>query len=244
LRLWCLIGWLAALPTLLLAGPPVSAATQPVRWQAVLAAGDMAQPVFDNAITAFRAWLAANRVPEADIHRLSASPDARDPAVEPANANGLLHRIAALHPGPGEGCLVFITSHGQRNRGIFLAYLGETLQPAALAQALAAGCRRSPTVVIVSGCYSGTFAAGPMTAPNRIVMTAARADRPSFGCQVGRTYAVFDECLLASLPASPTWRAVFNATVGCVQQRERALGVSPSQPQASFGVAVRDLPAR
>jgi hypothetical protein len=220
------------------AGPAVSS------WQAVLVAGDDAQPVFDNAVDALARWLGAGGVPNSDIHRLTASPALRDPSVEPASAERILQRIASLRPQPGEGCLVFITSHGQHERGIWLAYSGEYLQPASLAQALSIGCAAAPTVVILSSCYSGAFTGGAMRAPNRIILSAARADRPSFGCQADRTYTVFDECLLGTLPRARTWRAVNAASLSCVRGREKQLGVLASQPQASFGAAVRDLAVR
>jgi hypothetical protein len=225
-------------------GPALGAGPAAVEWRAVLVAGDNAQPVFDNAVNALAHWLAASGVPIADIHRLSASPGPGDPTVEPASAARILQRIASLQARPGEACLVFITSHGNRGEGIWLGYSGEHLRPASLAQALSAGCAAVPTVVILSSCYSGAFAGGAMRAVNRVILSAARADRPSFGCQADRTYTVFDECLLAALPRSPTWRAVYGASLGCVQAREKQLSVLPSQPQASFGAAVRDLPVR
>jgi hypothetical protein len=224
---------------LLYGGAHAIAAAPGSGWKAVLVAGDNAQPVFDNAVAAVGGWLGSRGVPAADIHVLSA---VSRPGAEPASAERVLGRIAALRPSRGEGCLVFITSHGQRGEGIWLAYGGEFLRPAALAQALSAGCAAAPTVVIVSGCFSGAFTA--VRAPNRIVLTAARSDRPSFGCQAERTYSVFDECLLGALPGSATWRAVFNATGRCVRSREDELEVVPSQPQASFGAAVRDLRIR
>jgi hypothetical protein len=214
------------------------------RWQAVLVAGDNAEPVFDNAVEAVGRWLTARGVPNADIHRLSASRQPRDPTVEPASAENILNRIASLRPQPGERCLIFITSHGQRGDGIWLASSGDYLRPASLAQALSAGCAAVPSVVILSSCYSGAFTQGAMRAPNRIILSAARADRPSFGCQADRTYTVFDECLLAALPHAPTWRAVHAANLDCVQAREHRLHVLPSQPQGSFGAAVRDLAVR
>ena len=223
---------------------PSTAAPPPARWQAVLIAGDKSEPVFDNGTAALYSRLAAIGVPAANIHRLSANGGYRDPAVEPATANRLLQRIASLQPRPGERCLVFITSHGRRGRGVWLAAAGEYLQPGALAQALSAGCGRVPTVVVVSACYSGMFAGGPMSAPNRIVMTAARADRPSFGCQADRTYTVYDECLLDAVPRSASWRRVAEDTNACVSRHEQELGVLPSQPQASFGAAVQDLSVR
>jgi len=227
---------------LLLACAPARADT--ARWQAVLVAGDNAQPVFDNAIDAMARWLADRGVPTTDIHRLSASQTAGDPALEPATADQILQRIASLRPRPGERCLIFITSHGQRGEGIWLARSEEYLRPASLARALSAGCSQVPTVVILSACYSGAFTVGAMQAPNRIILSAARADRPSFGCQADRTYTVFDECLLASLPGASTWRAVNAGSLRCVKARERRLGVLPSQPQASFGAATRDLTVR
>jgi peptidase C13-like protein len=233
----CTALWLAAAPVR-------GAAAAAPQWQAVLVAGDDAQPVFDNAVETLARWLAGSGVPSGDIHRLSASPGARDPAAEPASAERILQRIAALRPPPGGGCLVFITSHGQQGRGIWLAYRGEYLEPASLAQALSAGCAAAPTVVILSSCYSGAFTAPEMRAPNRIILSAARADRTSFGCQADRTYTVFDECLLGALPRAPSWRAVYGASLGCVRAREKQLGVLASQPQASFGAAVRDLPVR
>lgn len=221
---------------------PNAATPSPERWRAVLVAGDTAQPVFDNAVRAVDIWLAEHGVAEPDIHRLSAGAKPRDPAVEPATLAQVLGRIAGLHARPGEGCFVFITSHGGRGEGIYLSRQDEILRPAALARALAAGCTAVPTVVVISGCYSGTFAKGAMTAPNRIVLTAARADRSSFGCAADRTYTVFDACLLGALPHAATWQAVFGETKDCVQRRERQDRETPSLPQSWFGAAVRNLP--
>jgi hypothetical protein len=228
---------------LLAAGIACAAAPAPrvSEWKAVLVAGDNAQPVFDNAIAAAAAWLGSTGAAARDIHILSAT-QRPDGSAEPASAERILAGIAALRPGPGEGCLVYITSHGQRGEGIWLAYSGEYLHPAQLGQALSAGCGRAPTVVIASGCYTGAFTA--LGAPNRVIITAARADRPSFGCAVERTYAVFDGCLLASLSREATWRAVVATTRSCVRERERELRATPSEPQATFGAKVNSLRLR
>ena len=209
-------------------------------WQAVLVAGDNAEPVFDNAVAAMARWLGALGVPPGDIHRLSAT----EGVADPASGQQVVREIEALRPRPGQGCFVFITSHGQYGEGVWLAASGEFLRPADLAQALSVGCAAAPTVVIVSSCYSGAFAAGPMRASNRVVLTAARADRPSFGCQADRTFTVFDECLLASLPQAGTWRAAYAVNSACVRSREARLSVRPSVPQAFFGAQVRDLALR
>ena len=233
----CALAWLwLAGGQAVAAGPAVS------RWQVVLVAGDNAQPVFDNAVDWLARWLADHGVAPTDIHRLSAHPP--DSGVEAASAGAILRRIASLPARPGEGCLVFITSHGKQGAGIHLAYSAEYLRPEPLAQALSMGCGTAPTVVILSACFSGAFTTGAMRAPNRIILSAARPDRPSFGCQADRTYTVFDECLLGVLPRAATWRAVYDQSQGCVREREHQMSVLPSQPQAWFGAAVRDLAVR
>jgi len=228
----------------MLASPPAgkaATANPSARWQVVLAAGDDAQPVFDNAARALSQRLTAAGVPAANIHRLSASAAEIGAAVEPALAGVLLQRIAALPARPGDRCLIFLTSHGERGAGLWLARSNTALSPDELAQALSRGCAAAPTIVVVSACYSGSFATGKMAKPNRIVLTAARNDRPSFGCQVHRVYNFFDECLLGVLPKSATWRAVANGSRECVRRMERALGERPSEPQAYFGAVVANL---
>ncbi len=212
-------------------------------WQVVLAAGDDEQPVFDDATRALEKRLLAAKVPAANIHRLSANIAELHDGVEAATAENLLHRIAGLPAGLTDRCFVFLTSHGQHNAGLWLELSQRALHPEELAQALSRGCASVPTVVVVSSCYSGGFAAGPMIKPNRIVLTASRRDRPSFGCQVERTYSFFDECFLNALPGRSNWQSVFQATRHCVGREERRLGETPSDPQAYFGVSAEGLAA-
>jgi hypothetical protein len=223
----------------LLIAPGYAAVPAKPGWRVVLVAGDNGEAVFDNGVAAMAQWLGKMGVPGADIHRFSA---ASTPGAEPASATGILHQIATLGARPGERCFVFITSHGQHDEGVWLAYSGEFLRPQALATALSAGCGAVPTVVIVSACYSGSFSGPVMQAPNRIVLTAARADRPSFGCQADRNYTVFDECLLGTLPQAASWQQEYAINAACVRQHEKELEVRPSLPQAFFGPAVRKLP--
>ena len=210
----------------------------------VLVAGDGGLDVFDNGVAGVEAWLRDTGEGAPDrIVRLSASPAviARD-RVEPASERHIMQAIESMNPASGQACFVFITSHGIKGEGVALSYDDSVLRPAALDRALTTGCGDAPTVAIVSACYSGSFARPPMARPNRIVLTAARADRPSFGCGAGETYTFFDECLLHSLDRGPGWQAVFAATRSCVSQHERREGEVPSMPQGWFGAAVADLP--
>jgi hypothetical protein len=213
-------------------------------WRVVLVAGDNAQPVFNNAVRSVDMWLTEHGVAQSDIHRLAANAGPHNQAVAPATLERVVGQIAALQSRAGDGCFVFITSHGAHGLGIYLSRHDEMLQPPALARALDAGCGTVPTVVVVSGCYSGSFARGAMRAPNRIVLTAARDDRPSFGCSAEQTYTDYDSCLLGALPHATSWRAVYDETKECVELREHQLDELPSHPQAWFGAAVRDLPLK
>ena len=145
-------------------------------WQVVLAAGDDSEPVFDNATREMSRRLLKAGVPAIDIHRLSASAAELEAGAEPATADLLLRRIADLPARPGDRCLIFLTSHGERGAGLWLARSNRALSPDELARALSKGCAAVPTVVIVSACYSGSFASGKMAKPNRVILTAARGD--------------------------------------------------------------------
>jgi hypothetical protein len=240
----------AALLLLLLAGCAAPAQhagpahQAPQRWAAVLVAGDGSIPVFDNATGRMATLLEAVGTSPADIHRLSAAPDMlAQPHVQLASKAQVLDVIASLHPAPGQACFVFMTSHGAHGPGVFLAPHHEFLSPADLDRALDAGCGDTPTVAIVSACYTGNFAQAPMTRPNRIVLTAAAADRPSFGCGAGQDLAFYDECLLRSLGSLPhDWPDVVTDTGRCVKQLEAHDKEPPSNPQSFVGDAAARLP--
>jgi hypothetical protein len=214
-----------------------------LRFKAVLIAGDQSAAAFDHATEAVRGRLLAGHVPPSDIQRFSASRAvvARGEA-RPSNLQAVLSAIEHLHPGPGEGCFVFATSHGAYQEGFVLMPSENFLTPAALDLALERGCGEAPTVVVISSCFSGSFAKPPMTRPNRIILTAAREDRPSFGCGAGFQYTVHDRCLLQAMDAATVWRAAYAMIRACVSAREKALGFPPSEPQAWFGDAVRGMP--
>ena len=243
----------AVLLLLLLAGcvpppPPAPAEEAPAAptqtWTAVLVAGDGSLPVFDNATVRMQALLEAAGTPASRIHRLSAAPATlARPHVQIATRLRVVDTIAHLQPAPGEACFVYLTSHGAHGPGVYLAPRSEFLSPAELDAALQAGCGSAPTVAIVSACYTGDFAQPPMTRPNRIILTAASADRPSFGCGAGREFAYYDQCLLQTLADHPAdWAAVIATTGQCVTGLEQRENQTPSLPQSAIGEAVATLP--
>ncbi len=245
------LAWAAASLVVLLAAacvpPPegqMGAAMDPPRspYRAVLVAGERDVPVFDHATAAMRRHLLADHVDPLDMPRLTATREvAMRDGLAGSSLDHVLGAVGDLRPMPGQACLVYITSHGGPDLGLVLAPRREFLTPAALDDALVRGCGDAPTVVIASGCYSGNFARPPMARANRIVLTAARADRPSFGCGAGFDYTVYDRCLLGAMDRAETWRAAYGLIQACVGSEERRLKFPASGPQAWFGDAVRDM---
>jgi hypothetical protein len=147
----------------------------------------------------------------------------------------------ALRAAGGEACLAFITSHGEES-GFVLRSARGTVSPTSLDNALDAGCGARPTVVVVSACHSGVFLNAGMRQPNRIVLTAAAADRASFGCGANDRYTYYDQCLLQQFDGAVTWQQLAQSTRSCVENLERSMGIRrASLPQTFVGAAVADL---
>jgi len=211
---------------------------QPSGWKAVLIAGDDHEPAFDNAVDAMAAKLASFGVPRASISVLKSS--AYDD--HGATLANIRRAFAELRPAPTEGCFVFVTSHGGEGRGLALVREGAFLSPAGLASLLNSSCGSRPTVVVASGCYAGTFTEGSvMPAANRVILAAARRDRPSFGCDAGLRYTVFDQCVLEGMERGITWLDLMDRARRCVTARERTMADRPSYPQLSIGAAATRL---
>ena len=213
--------------------------TQPAGWKAVLIAGDDQEPAFDNAVDSMADKLESFGVPGANIVELKASAQGAQQAT-PAN---IRRAFVGLNPAASDGCFVYITSHGGRGRGLVLRRARRFLTPDDLGTLLDGTCRGRPTVVIASGCFSGNFAEGyVLPAPNRTILTAARDDRPSFGCNANQHYTVFDRCVLENLQRGEPWPAVMAKTRACVIDGEKQFHVdAPSEPQMSIGEAIPNL---
>jgi hypothetical protein len=131
------------------------------------------------------------------------------------------------------GCLFYVTSHGSPEGAVFGPV--NTLRPIALRKILDALCPGRPTVAIVSACFSGVFVP-ELAAANRMVMTAARDDRSSFGCSDKDRYPYFDACILESLPSATDFLVLSRKARECVNRRETEQHLQPSsEPQTFIG---------
>ena len=98
--------------------------------------------------------------------------------------------------------------------------------------------RAQHRVVIVSACYSGVFAR-ELADQRTLVITAAAADKPSFGCQDGATWTYFGDAFFnKALRGERRLDAAFERAKTLVTQREQREGFDPSNPQIAGGAQV------
>jgi Peptidase C13 family len=90
-------------------------------------------------------------------------------------------------------------------------------------------------VIIISACYAGGFI-DALKNPSTIVITAAAADRTSFGCSNDRDLTYFGEAFFRdALPEARSLRDAFERAKTAIALRERREHVDASKPQAYFG---------
>lgn len=167
------------------------------------------------------------------------SPDPYEPGVLETSEASLTHAMMAKAATARGGCLFYVSTHGLPE-GIVFGHQ-DMLAPGELDVLLDIACGMRPTIAIVSACYSGVFVPA-LAAANRLVITAARPDRTSFGCGVDNRYPFFDECILGAIPTARDFAALGAAATACVAAREKKERLTPaSEPQMSVGSEMQAL---
>jgi Peptidase C13 family len=130
-----------------------------------------------------------------------------------------------------------VSSHGSEDPAIAVANADLPLEDLS-DEDLAGALRESGIkwrVIIISACYAGGFI-DRLSDPQTIVITAAAADRTSFGCSSARDLTYFGEAFYRdALPAAHSLRDAFDAAKTALTARERREHITPSNPQAYFG---------
>jgi hypothetical protein len=140
--------------------------------------------------------------------------------------------------------VVVLTSHGSPDGLAIVAGRRQAmLTPPALRRMLdASGAKYR--VVIISACYSGVFVAA-LADPHTLVITAAAADRPSFGCEDGATWTYFGDAFFnRALRTASDLPSAFRKARALVTAREKREKFEPSNPQMAGGFEVLALLAR
>jgi len=211
-------------------------------WAALVVAGDSRahdgaqSAVFDNARRDLVKDLEGMGFAEGHIQQYSARPDLDFQTKPLLSEGGTIYRnFEKLADTATAGCFVYFTSHGAPlgivvgNQLVSIRSIGDIIDNS---------CHDRPSVIVISACFSGMFIP-VLRAPNRLILTAARPDRTSFGCSEDLKYTFFDQCVLESLPMVQNFLLLADKAKQCVAAREMMEGVMPSsEPQVYIGTEI------
>ena len=152
-----------------------------------------------------------------------------------ASRESLRQAIQTLAERSGSEDLIFLylTSHGSRDHQLVLQQPGLELNnlPAAELAELLKPLRERHKVLVISACFSGGFIA-PLQDDKTLIMTAARADRVSFGCSEENDFTSFGRALFEqALQQTDDLGQAFALAKRYVSEREKAEDFEASEPQ-------------
>ena len=204
-------------------------------WAVVLVAGDYRahsgapSKVFDNAVADLTGAFTKIGFSKANMARFSVDYEDGTQHTSIPDIATAMQQVAARAK---DGCLIYFTSHGVPG-GIIVD--DKVLSPSQMQDMVNTACGERPAVIVMSACYSGQFVT-PLAAPSRIIMTAARPDRTSFGCGEMDHYTFFDDCFLRAMPMAGDFPGLGGLVQQCVAEREvQVKATPPSEPQVSVG---------
>jgi hypothetical protein len=136
---------------------------------------------------------------------------------------------------------VILTSHGsQAGLAVKAGNRQETLSVRNLVNVLN-DTRVRHRVVIISACYSGVFIP-PLANPDTLVITAADADHPSFGCQNGNKWTYFGDAFFnTALRRTANLHDAYVLASSLIRKRELRGGLIPSNPQMAGGENIEHM---
>jgi hypothetical protein len=160
-----------------------------------------------------------------------------------ANATNLdraLQHIGGLMNKDEDVLFLFLTSHGQKGLLVIEmpGFAFNDLKPDRLREILdRSGIRNR--VVVVSACHSGSFVPA-LAGPRTLVMTAARADRTSFGCDDSREWTYFGDAFFnRALRRERSFERASHRASRLISSWETGEKLERSLPQIAGGEALR-----
>lgn len=204
--------------------------------------GDAGQDVFRNEVEYVEQLFAQRFDARGRVLALLNHPDSA--TTRPlATATNLERSLLALgqRMDPAQDILfLYLTSHGSPEHELYVNQPPlplDQLTPQRLRAALdASGIRWR--VLVVSACYSGGFIEA-LRDPQTLIITAARADRSSFGCEPESEITWFGHAFMAEAMNQTTdLRAAFDLATATIAQREKDEEFDPSEPQWDAGEQV------
>lgn len=167
----------------------------------------------------------------------SGTDDADAPQGSPPNLAIALASIAKKMDVNEDVLVFYSTSHGSKELGLVYRDGEEgfgVIAPKRL-KLLLDELNIKRRILLLSACYSGIFVP-ELADANSVIVTAASASRPSFGCTPGNDWTFFGDALVnnALRKSQPMAKAADEAT-GLISLWEAKLGLQASNPQVSIG---------
>jgi hypothetical protein len=162
------------------------------------------------------------------------------PLASWSNLESALDGLADVMKPDEDILLVYMTSHGDEDHNLLV-----DMDPLPLDQIgasdLADILKKRPfkwKVVVVNACYSGGFVP-TLHGDGTLVITAARADRSSFGCGSDSDITYFGRAwLVDALNRTPDFMEAFKQASGEIAQWEQKDKLTPSEPQMDVGSGI------
>ena len=164
------------------------------------------------------------------------------PLASVTNLDEVLRHVGQLMKVERDTLFLFLSSHGERN--IFAVNMPglalRPLRPRDLTTMLdRSGIKRR--VIVISACHSGSFIPA-LANPTTLVITAARADRSSFGCEDRRQWTYFGDAYFnQALRQETSFTRAFERAKQLIAEWEAEDGLRPSLPQIAGGEALKDI---
>jgi hypothetical protein len=163
------------------------------------------------------------------------------PVGDDATISALMGSAAELSR-PDDLIFVYVSTHGRK--GSLERKIGPVLQAPLTGPALAkllAPVNKNPSIVLLSACFSGSLINDTGT-QNRIIITAASAERTSFGCAATSRHTYFGQAVLQGFGyRGKTLQQIFALIKALVAQMEQAQRKAPSDPQIFVGDGMTEL---
>lgn len=203
-------------------------------------AGDGTEDVFRNEVDYFDD-LARQRLRARGSAKLVNHLDSLEAAPAPLatyeNLGDLLKRVGERMDPDEDVLLLYLTMHGTQDHELALYFppiVEDLLTPEDLRSLLdASGIRHR--VLVISACYSGGFVRELRDA-DTLIVTAARADRTSFGCGADSSVTFFGRAwMVEGLNRSNDFIAAYDYAKTRIRRWERKEGYRASHPQISVG---------
>jgi len=162
------------------------------------------------------------------------------PLANGPNLESVLKGIARKM-GPEDLLFLHMTSHGSKEHKFSVLFESMRLNDLSAKRIgeIVNGAGLPWRVVVVSACFSGGYIE-ELKSPQAMVITAASADRTSFGCENGREYTYFGAAYYRDSLTDGDFRAAFERAVPLVREREESNGYKHSDPQIWVGEEIVD----